>query len=121
MTRHNFTAKTRRLAFERSAGQCEAAGVVYGLEAGTRCISEITLKTMDVDHYPLPAHVPGSNGIENAVACCKRCHAWKTRNFDIPAEAKIKRILRRDGKIPDERKHPPRKIPNRPFPKRGKS
>lgn len=119
MTRHNFSAKTRRLAFERSEGRCEAVGAVYNLAPGERCKAEITLATMDADHYPLPAHVEGSNKLDNAIACCKACHSWKTRHFDILVEAKIKRILRRDGKIPDKRKHPPRKIPSRPFPKRG--
>lgn len=117
--RHEFGAKVKRLALERSGGRCEAIGIVYGLAPRERCSASVALRFVEYDHYPLPAHADNSAGLDNCVACCRVCHAHKTKHFDIPAEAKIKRILRRDGKIPDKRKHPPRKIPSRPFPKRG--
>lgn len=124
--RHNFTAKTKRLALERSGQLCEAVGVVYGLEPGTRCTRAIGRGTVDFDHFPLPAHAEDSDGLENCVACCRQCHKYKTATYDIPAEAKIKRRRQKAGLDPIRRKPRPKipirkaEWPKRPFPKREK-
>lgn len=101
--RHEFSKATKRAALARANGLCEAVGAVYGLTLGARCNSPLA-KAWEADHYPLPAHADASNTLENCVAVCPECHRFKTRIFDIPAEAKIKRLVRKHGPIESRRK-----------------
>ncbi len=91
MPRHEFTKKTKREALLRSGGKCEAIGEVYGLSAAERCYSFLSYG-VEFDHYPEPAGVKGSNALDNCMSVCKLCHRHKTRTFDIPMQAKDKRI-----------------------------
>ena len=92
MPRHNFSAKVKRQARERSGGFCEAVGTVYGLPVGKRCNAALAGKRVEIDHYPIPATDEGSDVLENAVACCVKCHAHKTATYDVPMQAKGKRV-----------------------------
>lgn len=116
MTRHNFTPATKKAARNRAGGFCEAVGAVYGLPVGERCLAPLGASGGDVDHYPLPAHAEGSDKLENAVVCCKSCHSYKTRKFDIPYEAKRKRLLKKAGVLASTRKPRP-KMRNKGFDK----
>jgi hypothetical protein len=89
--RSEFSKPTRREALRRSGGLCEAVGTVYGLELGQRCNGPLS-HGVEFDHYPVPATERDSDGLENCVACCKTCHKHKTRTFDIPVQAKTKRV-----------------------------
>lgn len=89
--RSEFSKPTRREALKRSGLLCEAVGTVYGLEPGQRCNAPLS-HGVEFDHYPVPATERDSNGLENCVACCKTCHGYKTRTFDIPVQAKTKRV-----------------------------
>ena len=89
--RHEFSKQTKRAALKRSDGLCEATGEVYGLEPGKRCHAPLA-RGVEFDHYPIAATEPDSDGIENCVACCKACHKHKTRTFDVPMQAKSKRV-----------------------------
>lgn len=109
MTRHEFSKTTKREALKRSQGLCEATGTVYGLEAGQRCNAPLSYG-VEFDHYPVQATEPGSDGIENCVAACRTCHGIKTRTFDIPTQAKSKRVRDKHLGI-----RPPSKWPSRPF------
>lgn len=113
MPRSVFSAKVKKAAWERSGGVCEAVGRIYGLPSGTRCTTVLEPGKYDRDHYPLPAHAEGSNTLENCWCVCKSCHLYKTRNFDIPYEAKRKRILRSNG--PKELRKAKRPIPSKGF------
>lgn len=115
--RHEFSASVKKAARIAAGGICQAAGTLYGLPPETRCTVILVAGNHDYDHYPVPAHVEGSNTVENCMVLCKAHHAYKTAHFDIPAEAKIKRILKRDGKLPETRKHRPKKIQSRGFQK----
>lgn len=95
MPRHNFSAKVKRQARERSGGHCEAVGEVYGLRPGERCNAALAGKRVEIDHYPIPATDEGSDVLENAVACCTKCHAHKTATYDVPMQAKGKRVATR--------------------------
>lgn len=95
MARHNFSRSVKEAAKKRAAGYCEAIGTVYGLEPGQRCNALLAGKRVEIDHYPIPATEPGSDALENAVTCCKRCHDCKTATFDIPVQAKTKRLADR--------------------------
>lgn len=107
--RHEFTASTKKAARERANGVCEARGALYGLAPETRCMTILVAGNHEYDHYPLPAHAENSNTVENCVVVCKTHHSYKTANFDIPAEAKIKRVRKKYGLDPVTRK-PGRKI-----------
>ena len=89
--RSEFSKQTKRAALKRSGKLCEAVGSVYGLEPGQRCNAPLS-HGVEFDHYPIPATERDSDGLENCVACCKACHKFKTRTFDIPVQAKTKRV-----------------------------
>jgi 5-methylcytosine-specific restriction protein A len=124
--RHNFTPKVKREARKRSGGFCEAVGTVYGLEPGQRCNAPLEGKRVEIDHYPIPATDEGSDVLENAVTCCVQCHAYKTATFDIPMQAKNKRIadrhlgLRKPSKWQSQgfRKAEPQRTATRPIERR---
>jgi 5-methylcytosine-specific restriction protein A len=110
MPRSEFSRQTRRDAYARSNGLCEAVGAVYGLEPSKRCSMPLD-RGVEYDHYPLRAADGGGNGLDNCVAVCKDCHSFKTRTFDTPQAAKGKRVSDRHLGI----KKPKQKIPSRPF------
>jgi len=89
--RYEFSKEVRRAAVKRAAGRCEAIGEVYDLEPGQRCNGDLA-RGFEIDHYPAPATDPDSDTLENAVVCCLTCHAYKTRTYDTPMQAKSKRI-----------------------------
>lgn len=91
MARHEFSRQTKRAALLRSGQRCEAVGEVYGLQPGQRCNGHLSAG-VEFDHWPIPATDRDSDGIDNCVACCKVCHAFKTAHYDIPMQAKGKRI-----------------------------
>lgn len=92
MTRHNFSKATRKAAYARSGGRCEASGPRYQLAAGERCNADLAVTGMEVDHYPLGAHAEGSNRLENAVACCPHCNQVAANTIDKQVEQKIKNL-----------------------------
>lgn len=103
--RYEFPQKVKRAALARSEGRCEARGAVYGLEGGdVRCVAFIGPGNVEYDHWPLPATDEGSGVLENCVACCPRCHHFKSANYDTPMQAKGKRIRRANGPVEDRRK-----------------
>lgn len=89
--RYEFKKPVLREAKARSGGFCEAVGEVYGLPAGQRCNAPLS-HGVEFDHYPSPATDPGSDTLENCVACCKSCHRFKTSHYDVPMQAKGRRI-----------------------------
>lgn len=91
MPRSEFSKPTKREALRRSTGLCEAVGAVYGLEPGQRCNAPLS-HGVEFDHYPIAATERDSDGLDNCVACCKTCHRHKTSTFDVPMQAKSKRV-----------------------------
>lgn len=116
--RHEFSRVTKREALRRAGAgdvgnaRCEAVGARYGLEPGKRCEAPLN-NGVEFDHYPDPAGVTGSDTLENCVACCPACHNWKTRHYDVPMQAKDKRIRDRGAGI-----RPAPKLRSRGFDKR---
>ena len=111
MPRHNFSQAVKKAAKARSGGFCEAVGEVYGLEPGQRCNAPLAGKRVEIDHYPIPATDEGSDVLSNAVTCCTKCHGFKTASYDIPMQAKGKRIALRHEGI-----RPASKLRSAPFP-----
>lgn len=91
MPRSEFSKPTKREALKRSAGRCEAVGELYGLTFGTRCNAPLS-HGVEFDHFPIAATEPDCTGLDNCVACCPSCHRWKTSQYDVPAQAKSKRV-----------------------------
>ena len=87
--RAEFTKQTKRSALKRAEGKCEAVGPIYGLEQSQRCNMPLSYG-VEFDHWDLEANSHDAS-LENCVAVCKRCHAFKTRNHDIPKAAKTVR------------------------------
>lgn len=101
--RYEFTKSVMREALARSGGRCEATGEVYGLDAGHRCYALFKGGLKEFDHYPLPATVEGSDTVDNCVVCCPEHHAFKTATFDIPVQAKAKRVSDKHNGIAGKR------------------
>lgn len=114
MPRSEFSKPTKREALKRSEGRCEAIGAVYGLKPGERCNAPLS-HGVEFDHYPVPATDRDSAGLENCVACCRACHGRKTAAYDIPMQAKGKRVSDRNLGI-----RPPSQLRSAPFPARQK-
>jgi 5-methylcytosine-specific restriction endonuclease McrA len=89
--RYEFSKQTKREALQRSGKLCEAVGTVYGLPPGQRCNAPLD-GGVEFDHYPAPATDKGSDTLENCVAACKTCHRFKTSSYDVPMQAKGKRV-----------------------------
>lgn len=125
--RHEFSKPTKREALKRSGGLCEAIGEVYGLEPGQRCDAPLGYG-VEFDHYPVPATEKGSDTLDNCVSACPACHKIKTRTFDIPVQAKVKRVRDKDLGItspkrklqgPGFRKPPGQHSATRPIQRKG--
>lgn len=91
MPRSEFSKPTKREALKRSNGLCEAVGELYGLPFGQRCNAPLS-RGVEFDHFPIAATEPDCTGLDNCVACCPSCHRWKTSHYDVPAQAKSKRV-----------------------------
>lgn len=91
MPRSEFGKPVKREALKRSGGRCEAVGELYGLAFGTRCNAPLS-HGVEFDHFPIAATEPDCTGLDNCVACCPSCHRWKTSHYDVPAQAKSKRV-----------------------------
>lgn len=95
--RYEFSKKVRREALKRAgngdagAALCEAVGERYGLTKGTRCNAPLN-RGVEFDHYPVQATEKGSDTLENCVAVCPTCHRFKTSTYDVPVQAKSKRM-----------------------------
>lgn len=114
--RLEFGAKVKREALVRAAGRCEATGPRWGHAPGVRCNADLAVTGVQHDHWPLGAHAEGSNTIENDVVCCPACNQFAANHTDKAVEAKIKRVRRKHGLDPDNRKPRP-KMRSRSFDK----
>lgn len=101
--RYEFSKQIKRDALARSGGECEGMGKVYGLGEGQRCNGPLSYG-VEFDHYPLPATDEGSDTLDNCVAVCRTCHNFKTTKYDIPMQAKGKRIRDKVNGIRTKRK-----------------
>jgi hypothetical protein len=89
MSRAEFTKPTKRAAYERSGGLCEASGPRYGLELGQRCNAPLS-KGVIYDHDDPDANSK-DNGLDNCRCICGVCNKFKTFRTDIPMIAKTVR------------------------------
>ncbi len=92
-----------------------AMGPIYGLPPETRCTVILAAGNHDYDHWPIPATDEGSDTVENCMVVCKKHHRIKTSTYDVPMQAKGRRIRQKHGREPIRRKHAPKAIPSRPL------
>jgi len=107
----NFTAKTKRERLKHAEGKCEAAGPIYGLQAGHRCGADLGFG-VEFDHLDLVAN-SRDNSFDNCRAVCIACHRIKTRTHDVPRAAKTQRQQDKNNGI----RRPKGKLKSAPFPK----
>jgi len=86
MSRNEFRVQTRRDAWDRAAGMCEASGPIYGLPSGVRCTNDLNLG-VQYDHVDPDAQSKDAS-LENCAAVCPKCHKWKSAHRDAPLIAK---------------------------------
>ena len=94
--RREFSARTRRQAWERANGFCE--GMVpfdcgHAPPIFARCMAPLTRGRYQYDHID-PDWFSKDNELENCQVLCTRCHKDKTAG-DIKHIAKSKRIIDR--------------------------
>lgn len=87
--RKEFPKPVKREALRRSGGQCEAEGPRYGWPENKRCNADLAFG-VQFDHGIADSH-GGKPTLENCVAVCIKCHAFKTK-MDTEIAAKLKRV-----------------------------
>lgn len=98
MSRREFPAKVKVMAFARCGGRCE------------QCTRHLMPHDIRYDHR-IADGIGGEPTLDNCQVLCTSCHGAKTAKLDVPLIAKGKRI---------RRKHigasgPKRSIPGRRF------
>lgn len=86
MSRSEFSAQTKRDAWDRADGICEGAGPMYGLPEGIRCNWNLR-RGVEYDHDD-PDRNSRDNSLANCVCLCPHCHLYKTTKRDRPLIAK---------------------------------
>ncbi len=86
MSRAEFSAQTKRDAWDRAGGICEAVGEMYGLPDEIRCMWDLNLG-VHYDHDDPDANSK-DNSLENCRCLCRPHHLFKTSNRDRPLIAK---------------------------------
>lgn len=87
--RREFSKAIKRDALARSGMLCEAEGALYGLKPNQRCNAPLGYGVA-FDHILADSN-GGEPTLDNCCATCLPCHGFKTRHFDTPRAAKIKR------------------------------
>lgn len=87
-TRKEITKPTKRAAWARSGGLCEAEGERYGLPEGQRCNADLALGVI-YDHG-IPDAIGGGNQLDDVVCICPKCNRYKTDVTDAPQIAKMR-------------------------------
>lgn len=92
MPRREFSAATKRAAWERADGRCEGLtfGDLNGFD-GIRCGAPLDHGNFHYDHID-PDWYSKDSELENCQVLCRQCHLAKT-NVDVKHIAKSKRII----------------------------
>lgn len=102
-----FTKAQRKELYRRAEGRCECTGPRYGLPEGVRCMNMLG-STWHADHELSHAQ-GGETVLENGVAACISCHAYKTAKHDVPQIAKNVRVAEKTAGLRKSRnpmRHP---------------
>lgn len=86
MARREFPTRVRIDAFRRADGRCEAT-----LADGSRCTAYLRPGRHHYDHV-IPDGLGGEPTLQNCAVICEPCHDEKTRERDVPAIARAKRL-----------------------------
>jgi len=88
MSRLEFTAPTKRAAFRRSGGACEAHRVP--MLPAPECKAALTPGNIFYEHIR-PDALAGANDLDNCACLCKTHWRLKTISYDLPVIAKNNR------------------------------
>jgi hypothetical protein len=91
MKRQEFSSITKRLAWARANGQCEAYLKLFDGGLEVRCTAPLDVGNFHYDHID-PDWFSKDNELDNCAVICRRCHELKTKK-DRRDIAKSKRIL----------------------------
>ncbi len=98
MSRHEFSVKTRKAAYDRANGICQCG-----------CEMPFGRERVEYDHE-LPDFLGGTNDLENCVAMRASCHRRKT-NSDMAAISKTRRVINKQrGHTASKKKIPYRRF-----------
>lgn len=86
--RNNFTAATKRLAFERSNGICECHLIPHVFKVA--CGRPLGAGNSFYEHID-PSAISGRNDLGNIAVLVKTCWKIKTATYDLPTIAKSNR------------------------------
>lgn len=94
--RDEFPAQVKVDRFKHAGGRCELC-------------RKLIVSVAHYDHHPVPAALGGPGTFDNCRCLCRLCHERVTREYDVPAIAKSKRIAETRMGL---------RAPKRPFPKK---
>lgn len=89
--RREFTAATKRDAFERSGGICECHRVWQLPTCGTGCGGKLTIGNTFYEHID-PDALNGANDLDNCAVLVRTCWKLKTARYDRPAITKDRHL-----------------------------
>lgn len=89
--RREFSAATKRDAFERSGGICECHLVWQLPTSGTGCGLTLGHGNTFYEHID-PDALYGANDLGNCAALVRTCWSLKTKSYDIPAITKDRHV-----------------------------
>lgn len=87
-TRNNFTAETKRQAYERSQGICECHLIPHVFKVA--CGRPLGAGNTFYEHID-PDAISCRNDLDNAAVLTKTCWQIKTATYDLPVIASTKR------------------------------
>lgn len=89
--RLEFSAATKREAFERSGGICECHRVWQLPTSGTGCGLALGQGNQFYEHITCDA-LNGLNDLDNCAVLVRTCHKLKTATYDTPAITKDRHV-----------------------------
>jgi 5-methylcytosine-specific restriction enzyme A len=104
MNRLEFTAKTKRQAYDRSGGLCECALVPF-LNRPSGCGTKLTEGRIRYEHI-IPDNIAQDNSIDNCAALSLGCWREKTDVYDRKVIAKSNHVRDRARGIKPLRSRP---------------
>lgn len=89
--RHDFSRETKREAWARAGGRCEAR-LLYGFPGFAKgCVAELGPVGNIYYEHITPDRLGGRPTLDNCAVLCRNCWKKKTAEYDQPKAAKVRR------------------------------
>ncbi len=91
--RNDFSRKTKREAWERAGGVCEARRLWWAGAEHFEYLCTAKLGPVGNIYYEhiIPDRIGGKNTLDNCAVLCRNCWKIKTAKYDQPKAAKTRR------------------------------